>query len=250
MPPTYGARTPTQTAWLAAAAGVVMLLAVGGGWLAWRGLQAAPPALTEAGRVDSSPVSVPAEVAFGAPELVDGVPWGYPLTPQGAAAAAVTAVAATGQPDVVFDPDRFAEVAAVVFTDQQADREARQVEMARTELELSAWGQQPPSRRMYFFAPLAVRLTDYDQTTAEATVEVWSMSLVGVGDAGGAVFTTSIVGLTADDIAETWVIDRLDSSEGPTPLVHDPATVPGRTRALLRDALATWPLPLPPGGGQ
>lgn len=247
----YGTRTSGQTAWLAGAAGLVVLLLVGGGWLVWRGVGAAPaPRLDPPGRADP-PLAVPAaELAFGAPNVVDGVPWGYPLTPEGAASAAVAAVAATGQADVVFDPDRFAEVAAVVFTEEQAKLQAQQVDSARTEFELSGWGAQPASRRLYFFSPLAVRLAHWEPTDPAATVEVWSLSLVGVGDAGGAVFTTSTVTLAPDATGETWTVTGLDTEEGPTPMVHDTASAPGRTRLLLRDAVATWPLPLPAGAGQ
>lgn len=248
----YGTRTPGQTAWLAGAAGLVVLLLIGGAWLVWRGVGTAPPRLDPSGRADP-PLAVPAaELAFGAPEVVDGVPWGYPLTPKGAAAAAVTAVAATGQAEVVFDPDRFAEVAAVVFTDEQANLQARQVETARTEFELSGWGAQPASRRLYFFTPLAVRLTEWDPSGPSATVEVWSMSLIGVGDAGGAVFTTSTAELAVADAeaGETWTVTRLDTEPGPTPMVHEVASAPGRTRLLLRDATATWPLPLPAGASR
>ena len=241
----YGARTPTQTAWLAGAAALVVMLLVGGGWLVWRGLGSAPSPLATPGGAASSLIMPVGEVGFGAPTVDNGVPWGYPLTPEGAAAAAVTAVAATGQPEAVFDPSRFAEVAAVVFTDEQATIHQQQVEAARTEFELSGWGGQPESRRLYFFTPLAVRLTAYHADPPSAQAEVWAMSLIGVGDAGGAVFTTSTVTLATAD--GTWTVTGLDSVEGPTPLVHGHATAPGRTRGLLRDALPAWPLPLPVG---
>jgi hypothetical protein len=231
-------RTPSQTAWLAGAAGLVLMLLTGGGWLAWQGIAASSPAPEH-----PDPRPVPAdEVAFGAPTMVDGVPWGYPLTPDGAAAAAVTAVAVTGQPEAVFDPARFAAIARVVFTAEQVEVQQRQVDAARSEFELSDWGRQPASRRMYFFAPLAVGLTNWDPAVPSAEVEVWSMTLVGVGEQGGAVFTTSTVTLAAID--GTWAVTGLASVEGPTPLVHGVASAPGRTRALLRDATATWPLPL------
>ncbi|MEX0835923.1 MAG: hypothetical protein WD010_07515, partial [Nitriliruptor sp.] len=182
-----GARTPVQRAWTAGAAVLVAVLLAGGGWLAWQGLRTPqanlrPTAATP--HANSSPVVA---TAFGAPELVEGVPWGFPLTPNGAASAAVAAVAVTGQADVVFDPDRFDRVASVVFTAEEAAAQARQVDTARTEFELSGWGTQPASRRLYFFAPVAVRLLTYDQTGPSAQVEVWAMTMVGVGDAGGAV---------------------------------------------------------------
>lgn len=240
-----GARTPVQRAWTAGAAVLVAVLLAGGGWLAWQGIRTPQANLRPAAatpHANSSPVVV---TAFGAPELVEGVPWGFPLTPNGAASAAVAGVAVTGQADVVFDPDRFDRVASVVFTAEEAAAQARQVDTARTEFELSGWGAQPASRRLYFFAPVAVRLLTYDETGPSAQVEVWAMTLVGVGDAGGAVFTTSTVDLAAD--GDTWSVTRLESVEGPTPLVADNASAPGRTRALLRDALATLPLPVPAG---
>lgn len=245
MPVGYGDRTPSQRVWLAGAAALVGLLLVGGGWLVWQGLTHPAVSLpeTSAAVVSQDPS---ATVALGAPELVDGVPWGFPLTPDGAAAAAVTAVAVTGQPDAVFDPARFAQVAAVVFTEAEAAAQARQVEAARTEFELSGWGSQPPSRRLYFFAPLAARLLAYEHAPPSAQLEVWAMTLVGVGDAGGAVFTTSTVDLTGS--GQTWTVTGLDTVEGPTPLVQAAASAPGRTRGLLRDATPTWPLPLPPAG--
>lgn len=249
MPAGYGGeRTASQRTWLAGAAGLVGVLLAGGGWLVWVGLSH-PTAVSlpePAPAADAGDATV--AVAWGAPELVDGVPWGFPLTPDGAAAAGATAVAVTGQPEGVFDPARFAEVAAVVFTREEAAAQARQVEAARTEFELSGWGDQPESRRLYFFAPLAARLVAYNQAPPSAQVEVWAMTLVGVGDAGGAVFTTSTVTLESD--GDSWTVTGLDTVQGPTPLVQAPASAPGRTRALLRDAAATWPLPLPPVGPQ
>jgi hypothetical protein len=242
-----GARTPAQRAWTAGAAVLVAVLLAGGGWLAWQGLRTPQPNLRPTAAAPDAAGSPVVATAFGAPELVDGVPWGFPLTPHGAASAAVSAVAVTGQSDVVFDPDRFDRVAAVVFTAEEAAAQARQVDTARTEFELSGWGAQPASRRLYFFAPVAVRLVAYDPAGPSAQVEVWAMTLVGVGDAGGAVFTTSTVDLAAD--GATWSVTRLESVEGPTPLVADNASAPGRTRALLRDALPTLPLPAPAGTG-
>ena len=246
MSAAYGTRTQPQRLWLAGAAALLTILLVGGGWLAWQGLRHPQATLhPDAGapRADGAG-AIPA--AFGAPELVQGVPWGFPLTPHGAASAAVSAVAVTGQPDVVFDPERFDQVASVVFTTEEAASQARQVDSARTEFELSGWGSQPESRRVYFFAPFAVRLLTYDPANPSAQVEVWAMTLVGVGDSGGAVFTTSTVTLAAD--GDTWTVTGLESVEGPTPLVHANASAPGRTRALLRDALATLPLPVLPAG--
>jgi hypothetical protein len=240
----YGARTGAQLVWLVMAVAVALTLVVGGGLLAWRGLSSGP----EMAPADGMPVAGPAgrQVAFGAPALIDGVPWRFPLTADGAASAAASAVAVTGQGEVVFDPVRFTEVAEVVFTPEEAAAQIREVDAARVQFEISGWADQPESRRTYHFAPLAVRLDAFDSDQLAATVEVWAMSLVGVGDQGGALFTTSTVELIAD--GDTWTVAGLDSVEGPTPMVEATPSAPGRTRALVRDALST--LPLPVGGGR
>ena len=240
----YGTRTPAQRLWLAGAGALLAVLVLAGGWLAWQGLRHPQPTLRSTDAAVSEGGMSSGVVTF-APELVHGVPWGFPLTPHGAAGAAVTAVAVTGQPEVVFDADRFDQVASVVFTADEAATQARQVDAARTEFELSGWAAQPASRRLYFFAPVAVRLLAYDPNRASAQVEVWAMTMVGVGDSGGAVFTTSTIDLAG--VGDTWTVTGLDTVEGPTPLVHANASAPGRTRALLRDALATLPLPVPVG---
>jgi hypothetical protein len=233
----YPSRTAMQLGWLTAAAGLVVLLLVGGGWLAWRGLSSpAVPAATAA----APPPLVP--VAFGAPELIDGVPWGFPVTLEGVAGAAAVAVSVTGHAAAVFDAERFDEVAAVVFTTEEAAAQAREVDAARVQFEVSGFSAQPPSRRMYHFAPLSVRPVAFDGEAGTATVEVWAMTLVGVGDRGGAVFTTSTVELTATD--GSWKVVGLDSVEGPTPMVEASPTAPGRTRASVRDALPGVLLPL------
>ena len=243
----YGTRTAGQQVWLLGAAGLTAVLVIGGGWLSWTALSRSTPQIAPAPGVGSAATAQRDDPpAHGAPDLIAGVPWGFDLTPEGAVAAATTAVAVTGQPDAVFDPARFDEVAAVVFTAEVARDQARQVDAARTEFESSDWADQPASRRSYFMTPLAARLVAYDP--ARATVEVWAITVVGVGDSGGAVFTTSTVGLAADADAATWTITALDSVDGPTPLVGAVASAPGRTRAFLRDVLPVVPLPLPAAG--
>ena len=239
----YSDRTRLQTVWLTGAVALLGVLLLGGGWLVLRGITTAPSPTSV--QITPNVTAAADESTWGVPALVEGVPWGFALDPAGAAAAGVTAVAVTGQPEVAFDPDRFAQVAEVVFTEAEAATQARQVDAARTQFELSGWADQPESRRMYHLAPLAVRLTAYDPDAVTAQVQVWAMTLVGVGDTGGAVFTTSTVTLAADDTAGTWRVTGLETVEGPVPLVVDTASAPGRTRALVRDAAPILPLPLP-----
>lgn len=236
----YGSRLSGRAGGFAAAAGMLVVLLAGGGWLVARGLVApsapdGPPATA----------AVPAaDLAFGAPRLVDGVPWGYPLTADGAASAAATVVAVTGQPDVVFDADRFDQVAELVFAPAQVPVQAGRLQGVRAQFAQQGWQDHPDSRRMYHFAVLAVTPTRFDPDGPTATVDVWSMSLVGVGDRGGAVFATSTVELTADHDGQEWQVAGLDSVPGPVPLVDEVASAPGRTRMLLRDAATTVPLPV------
>lgn len=239
----YSTRTRTQSVWLAGAALLLVVLLVGGAALVLRAVTASapPPAAVSA---EDDPAS-PAAVGGAVPSWAGGVPWGFALDPAGAAAAGVSVIAVTGQAEFAFDPDRFAAAAAVMFTDEQAAIQTRQVEAARTNFEVSGWADQPESRRMYHLAPLAVQLTAYDAAAVSATVEVWAMTLVGVGDTGGAVFTTSTVQLAADETAGTWRVAGLETVEGPVPLVYDSPSAPGRTRAVVRDAIPTLPLPLP-----
>jgi hypothetical protein len=233
-------RSAGQLGWLFAAACLVGVLLIGGGALAWHAWSSAPPEADE----PATPVPVAEQVAFGAPEVIDGVPWGFPHTAEGAASAAATAVSVTGHAQAVFDADRFAQIAEVVFAPDEATAQIREVDSARVQFEVSGFVEQPPSRRMYHFAPLAVRPVVFDAEAGQATVEVWAMTLVGVGDRGGAVFTTSTVELATHH--DSWQVVALDSEPGPTPMVEESPTVPGRTRGLVRDALQAVLLPTAP----
>ncbi|MFA9444447.1 hypothetical protein [Egicoccus sp. AB-alg6-2] len=231
-----------QTVWLVGAGLLLAVLAVGGGWLVVRGIGTPDTAAP----VETSPANTTADGSgFEVAELVEGVPWGFALDRPGAASAALAVVGVTGQAEFAFDPERFTQIAKAMFTPAEAELQARQVETARTNFELSGWAEQPASRRMYHLSPLAVRVTAFDPQALTASVEVWAMTLVGVGDNGGAVFTTSTVELVADDTTGTWRVTTLDTVEGPVPMVYDSPSAPGRTRAMVRDAAPVLPLPLP-----
>jgi hypothetical protein len=237
--PAYQDRSRRHLVGLAAALALVVLLVVAGGWLAWQGLRTAPPDpdTAPAGAARADTAAAPATLA----DEVGGVPWGFALDVEGAVAAASVAVAATGHQQVVFDPDRFDTLARQLFTPDEARVQARQVDAARVQFEVSGWDGQPASRRTYHLAVLAARPMAFDPAAGTATVEVWAMTLVGIGDRGGGVFTTSTVTLTTDDGG--WRIAGLDSQPGPTPMVDATPDPPGRIRQLTRDALPTAPLP-------
>jgi hypothetical protein len=238
----YPTPTPTRLLGLALAATLLVVLLAGGGWLAWQGLRSPDPVSAAVAPAAAETAPASSAVGFGAPEDRSGVPWGFAQTPQGAAAAAATAVSVTGHAEAVLDAGRFGEIAEVVFAPDEAARQAREVDAARVALEQSGWGDQPPSRRLYHFAPLAVVPVVYSSDPPAASVEVWAVTLIGVGDHGSAVFTTSTVQLTGVD--GSWQVAALDTVEGPTPLVDAPPTAPGLIRNLVREAWPTVLLPV------
>jgi len=234
---------------VAAAATLLAVVVVGAGWLAMRGASTTrPPALTATTTVPTDPdtdgvgVDDPGLSLAGETEMVGGVPWGWPLTPDGAAAAAMTAHVQLARTDVVVDPDRVDELAAVMFSPQEADRQRRLAETLRTELEVSGWFDQPASRRMYHVAPLAVSVTRWDHDRGLATVEIWSMQLVGVGDLGGASFVTSTVQLQVVD--GDWQVAGAAAVEGPTPYLQSRPNAPGLLRALLQQSVPLTAIPM------
>lgn len=68
----YGERAAGQSVWLAASMVLVATLLTVGGWLAFVGLDSGEPANAE----PPAPPALTGEVAFGAPQMVEGVPWG------------------------------------------------------------------------------------------------------------------------------------------------------------------------------
>ena len=243
----YTNRSRTQLVGLAAAGLLVAVLLAGGALLVGRAVLDGTTSSVPLPATDT-PQTLDTRQGDGV-ELVAGVPWGFALDAGGAAAAASAVITVTGQAEFAFDPDRFAVLAERLFTPEEAAIQTRQVEAARTNFEVSGFIDQPASRRMYHLAPLAVRLTDFDPDVPTAQVEVWAMTLVGIGDTGGAVFTTSTVDLVADGTTGTWRVTALDTVEGPVPLVYDSPSAPGRTRQVVRDAIPMLPLPYPATDG-
>lgn len=227
--------------WLGASLLVVTVLLVGGGWMTATGLaRPEPPALA------TTRSAGPAGTAESADPDGSADQDGLRPTPLDAVTAATVAIGLLSQPEVVLDPAVRDRVLAERFTVDAAQVEAAELAAAAAELTGSAWADQPASRRTFFSTLLAASLSDWTvpagDAGAEATVGVWSMTILGVGDAGGAVFTTSTLRLTWTD--GRWRITSVDTVEGPTPMLTGMPSVPGELRALLRDALPTVPMPL------
>lgn len=237
-----------------AAATLLAVVVLGAGWLAFHGTDtstSAPPELRNTATGPTDPgtegvgVAEPGVSLAGQTRMVDGVPWGWPLTPDGAAAAAMTAHVQLARPDVVIDPDRVEELAAVMFSPEEADRQRRLAEVLRTELEVSGWFDQPASRRMYHVAPLAVSVPRWEPERGLATVEIWSLQLLGVGDTGGASFVTSTAHLQVVD--GDWQVAGAEAVEGPTPYLQSRPNAPGLVRALLQKSVPLTAIPIDVG---
>lgn len=249
MPADLGRSRP-QRLWLAAAATLVAVVVAGTGWLAVRAATTAGPAplgstaATVARDAANGTAAIRAQPQPGPSHRTDvaGVAWGWPLTADGAAAAAMTAHVELSRPDVVIDPDRVDDLATVMFTEREADRQRRLAETLRTELEVSGWFDQPASRRMYHVAPLAVSVPSWDADAGRATVQIWSLQLVGVGDLGGASFVTSTVTLQVID--GDWRLSDTEAVEGPTPFLQSRPNAPGLLRAFLHDAVPLTAIPM------
>lgn len=224
-------RAPVSPSFVGAAI-LLLILLLAGTLLAWRDM----------GRPDAPALAAAASTSTpDATATVHGVPWGHPLDVGGAAAAASVAVAVLAHPDVTLDTTRFDAVAGVVLAPAEASRQAEIVATSRRLLDDQGWSDAPESRRSYHHAVLAIRPLRISD--GSATVEVWGMTLLGVGDNGGATFATTTVQLTVDDGA--WRVTHMDSVAGPVPVVADVPSPPGALRLLLRDAISVAPLPIP-----
>ena len=228
--------TPTQRGWRLGAVGIVAVLLAGGGWLVVTGLSHTS---ATADPVHSSTTEdVTQDVAVGLSR--------FPATQDGATAAAAAALAMLGQPAVLFDDARLTELADELFVAAERRPQVTEIAVARQGFARSGWDDAPPARRSYFSTPIAVRLTgwrDGGDQAVQATVQVWSVTVVTIGDVGGAVFTTSTVDLTADEGGRWWIAG-LDTTEGPTPSVVDTPSIPGTYRQFLRDVTPLVPVPL------
>lgn len=239
MDPTHAPPSPGSRGWGYAAVAVVAVMLVGGGWLVAAGLSDPTPTLA----VPAAETAVPPT-----DDDREGLA-GFATTSDGAAAAAAAAVAALGRPEVLFDDDRLDRLASVLFVEAEVRPQLAEVAVARQGFARSGWDEAPAARRSYFSTPIAVRVTDSTRSDAgglaSAVVEVWSVTVVTIGDVGGALYTTSTVSLTADDTGRWWV-SGLDSVEGPTPALAGTPTVPGAYRSWLRDIVPTVPTPVDP----
>ena len=154
--------------------------------------------------------------------------------------AAVAAVRMTGKiatAGFISRSDMIGSIASAQFAPTLAARSAAQ--LADMTAEVGGAGVSPTDL-VWDEIPLASHITSADENTA--TIEVWSVLIVGVPGHGAPrqVWRTVTIGLVWGRSA--WRIDKWDAAAGPTPALA--ATAPISDVASIRTVLA-WP---PVGG--
>jgi hypothetical protein len=149
---------------------------------------------------------------------------GFARSKPGAVAALLSHATALGDPRVLLDPRRRAEVLAVVATRRYAatfgGRGAAALEAARQ----GPLGQTlaAGARTAYFATPIAYRVVSYSRD--QAVVEGWGVSVVGneEGLEPQATWGKTLTTLRWD--RSDWRVDSVEAKDGPTPkLAQDQA---------------------------
>lgn len=174
--------------------------------------------------------------AVGPSFVVDGIGHGWRRDEDGARAAAVSAVSATGAiatAGFITRDDLIGSIASSGFAGQLADESARQLD--ELAIELGGVGVVP-SQLVWAELPLRARVLSFSQDAA--AVEVWSVLVVGVPGHGAPrqVWRTVTVGLIWE--REDWRVDSWQNEAGPTPALAATSTVSSVDE--IRAALA-WP---------
>jgi len=152
-----------------------------------------------------------------------GVPVGYPQTSEGAQSAAANFVVAYGSDRMFLAEPRAAIITTITAPSVRAGllSAADQVFRAQTgTFGLEADGSAPEG--MTFVCrtvPMGTKSIAYDRTSA--TVEVWSVGVVGIAGAGsskpvGEAWNTTTMRLSWTD--GDWKMVGFDQHEGPTPI--------------------------------
>ena len=187
-----------------------------------------------AARKDSAPRGEAPTIPV--PEVAASVPARLQPDKAGAEHAAVAAVRMTGKiatAGFISRSDLIGSIASVRFAPTLAARSAAQ--LADMTAEVGGAGVSPAD-----LVWEEIPLTSHVATATEsvATVEVWSVLIVGVPGHGAPrqVWRTVTIGLLWERSA--WRIDRWDAAAGPTPALA--ATAPISDVASIRTVLS-WP---------
>lgn len=161
--------------------------------------------------------------AIGPSFVLNGIGHGWRRDEDGARAAAGSALSATGEiatAGFITRDDLIGSIASSGFAGQLADESARQLD--ELAIELGEVGVVP-SQLVWAELPLRAQVLTFSQDAA--TVEVWSVLVVGVPGHGAPrqVWRTVTVGLIWE--REDWRVDSWHSEAGPTPALAATSTV-------------------------
>jgi hypothetical protein len=153
-----------------------------------------------------------------------GVPVGYPLTAEGAQAAAVRYVALLGGP-LALDPVRRDTALAAVSAAGQPPPAVAARWATRPNVERATGAHEALSAGeplVAAAAPVMSQVTAYDGDTA--TVAVWVAAVLGTTRLGrlDQSWATETVTLRWD--ADDWKLASYESTPGPVPALHQPVT--------------------------
>lgn len=186
--------------------------------------------------VEAAPVAAGESHLIGPSEVVHGVPVGWRRDEDGARAAAVSAVSLSGEiarAGFITRADMIEALATVRFEpDLTAESDAQQAALTD---ELGDVGV-PVRSLLLRELPLTARVVAADRD--RATVEVWSVVVLGVprAAAGRQAWRTVVVELAWE--GDDWQVDGWSARPGPTPAL--PTQQPVASLDELRE-VADWP---------
>jgi hypothetical protein len=150
-----------------------------------------------------------------------GVPSRFARSKEGAVAAMLSHGAALGDPRVLLDPRRRAQVLSVVATPRYAGtfggRRAAGLEAARRGP--LGRGLAAGVQTLYLASPIAYRVVSY--SADQAVVEGWGVSVVGNDHGVEPQATWGKTLTTARWHEGDWRIDSVEAKDGPTPALAD-----------------------------
>jgi hypothetical protein len=189
-------------------------------------------------------VTVPTTSArVGPVAVVDGVSHGWSHDPAGAQAAAVAAVRATGpiaKAGFISRADLIRSVASTAFGPKLAAASSAQLSEMTAELGAA---KIAPTDLVWAELPLTARI--FASTGDRATVDVWSVLVVGVTGKGAPRQMWRTVTATMIWERDDWRIDDWTTTPGPTPALAAMAAI---SDVPVIASVLSW-TPAPVGGG-
>lgn len=203
------------------------------------GLQACSTSATDPDAAVPVPVALDAPQVMppvGPAEVVDGIPHGWRHDAGGARAAALAAVALTGEiatAGFITRADIIDSIATSRYGPALASRSSGQ--LAEMSVELGGVGVSP-GELVWSEIPLTARVVSVDEH--RAVVEVWAVLVVGVPGIGAPRQAWRTVTVDAAWERDDWRIDGWDTQPGPTPALAATSVVSSVTDIA---EVVSWP---------